>query len=172
MLQCPRKTLFCWSHCSSIKVSPFSLSWINGRMEGGMKRSNEWTIVLLLQTGHSGKFLRGQSLFKVASYTTSYLCVFISVCVCACLHACNPLGLNKVQSGWYLSPRREKKKVQTANVYRGAWGCADSTKCQKFPQVSQFRWRVSNWWLWAFAVQNAWPCKHGSDIKCMTALLF
>lgn len=87
MLQCPRKTLFCWSHCSSIKVSPFSLSWINGRMEGGMKRSNEWTIVLLLQTGHSGKFLRGQSLFKVASYTTSYLCVFLSVCVCmsACM---------------------------------------------------------------------------------------
>lgn len=126
MLQCPRKTLFCWSHCSSIKVSPFSLSWINGRMEGGMKRSNEWTIVLLLQTGHSGKFLRGQSLFKVASYTTSYLCVFLSVCVHACMHVVLWVSIRFSQAD--ISLHAEKKKVQTANVCMSAWGCADSTK--------------------------------------------
>lgn len=108
MLQCPRKTLFCWSHCSSIKVSPFSLSWINGRMEGGMKRSNEWTIVLLLQTGHSVKFLRGQSLFKVASYTTSYLCVFLSVCVHACMHVVLWVSIRFSQAD--ISLHAEKKK--------------------------------------------------------------
>lgn len=31
-----------------------------------------------------------------------------SVCVYVC--ACSPLGLNNVQSGWYLSPHRKKKK--------------------------------------------------------------
>lgn len=119
MLQRPRKTLFCWSHCSSIKVPPFSLSWINGRMEGGMKRSNEWTIVLLLQTGHSGKFLRGQSLFKVASYTTSYLCVFLSVCVCvhACMHVVLWVSIRFSQADISLHPEKKKKCKQRMSVW-------------------------------------------------------
>lgn len=84
---------------------------MDGRMEEGMKRWSEWAIVLLLQTGHSGKYPREQSFFKVASYSASYLCM------CVCLTACSPLGLNNVQSGWYLSPHRKKKSVTHGSVH-------------------------------------------------------
>lgn len=41
-----------------------SFPWIDGKMEGGMKRWSERAIVLLLQTGHSGKFPGGTELFQ------------------------------------------------------------------------------------------------------------
>lgn len=171
MLQRPRKTLFCWSHCSSIKVPPFSLSWINGRMEGGMKRSNEWTIVLLLQTGHSGKFLRGQSLFKVASYTTSYLCVFLSVCVHACMHVVLWVSIRFSQAD--ISLHAEKKKSANSECL---YECVRPCWLDQVPEVpTSLPVQMEGQQLMAVGVryvQNAWPWKHGSDIKCMTALLF
>lgn len=65
----------------------FPFPWIDGEMEGGMKRWSEWAIVLLLQTGHSARYPRDRGFFKVASYSASYLCVYMCVCVRLCVHA-------------------------------------------------------------------------------------
>lgn len=116
-----------------------------------------------------GKLPGEQSFFKVASYSASCLCVGVCVCMHAWVHVVLWVSITFSQAD--ISPHTEKK-VQTVDVCL----CADSAKCQRFPQVSQVRWRVNSCWLRTFSMfilpGTRARLRHVRRMKCMTVLLF